>query len=141
MLEETEIRRRVAAARVARLATVDPAGQPHLVPICFVLDGDVLYSAVDEKPKRSPRLKRLANVRANPAATVLVDAYDEDWSRLWWVRLDGRARVLEERAERERALALLAGKYPQYRAQRPRGPVLALTIGGWRSWAAADQQS
>ncbi len=133
------MRRRVSAARVARLATVDAAGRPHLVPICFVLDGDVLYSAVDEKPKRSTRLKRLANVRANPAACVLVDAYAEDWSRLWWVRLDGRAQVLAGGSEREHALALLATKYAQYRAQPPRGPVLALAIDGWRAWAAADQ--
>ena len=133
------MRRRVSAARVARLATLDAAGRPHLVPICFVLDGDVLDSAVDEKPKRSPRLKRLVNVRSNPAASVLVDAYEEDWSRLWWVRLDGRARVIEGGPERERALALLAGKYAQHRAQLPRGPVLALAIDGWRAWAAADR--
>lgn len=137
MLDEPEIRRRVAAARVARLATVDAAGRPHLVPICFVLDGDVVYSAVDHKPKRSTKLQRLANVRANPAAAVLVDAYDEDWDTLWWIRLDGDARVIEDGAERERPFELLSAKYPQYRAQRPHGAVLAVSIRAWRSWAAA----
>ncbi len=133
------MRRRLAAARLAHLATADAEGRPHLVPVCFVLDGDVLYTAVDEKPKRTQRLKRLANIRANPAATVLVDVYDEDWTRLWWVRVDGHGRVLEQGAECERALALLVDKYPQYEARRPLGPVLALTIGAWRSWAAADR--
>jgi PPOX class probable F420-dependent enzyme len=131
-----EQRRRVAAARVARLATLDEDGRPHLVPICFVLDGETLYSAVDRKPKRSARLRRIENVRARPQATVLVDEYDEDWSRLWWVRLRGAARVLDEGPERERALELLSQKYGQYRAEPPGGPVLALDTVEWRAWSA-----
>jgi PPOX class probable F420-dependent enzyme len=127
---------RLAAARVARLATTDPDGRPHLVPIVFALDGDTLYTAVDRKPKRSRRLRRIENARARPDVTVLVDHYEEDWSRLWWVRLRGRARVLDGGPEREHALALLADKYPQYRADPPDGPVLAVDVDERRSWSA-----
>src|SRR5205814_10161694 len=105
---------RLTSARVARLATTDADGRPHLVPIVFALGGDTLYSAVDRKPKRSSRLRRIENARARPDVTVLVDHYDEDWSQLWWVRLSGHARVLDAGEERELALALLAEKYPQY---------------------------
>lgn len=133
-----ELRQRVEQARVARLATIDSEGRPHLVPICFVLAGDVLYSAVDRKPKRSPQLKRLENIRANPSVAVLVDHYEEEWSQLWWVRLDGRGRVLESSEERERALALLAEKYPQYRAEPPVDAVIAIDVTGWRGWQAQD---
>ena len=127
-------RRRVEDARVARLATVGADGRPHLVPICFVLEGGVLYSAVDRKPKRSWALKRLENVAANPNVSVLVDRYDDDWTQLWWVRLDGRARVLAHGEERARALRLLALKYPQYASATPDGPVLAIEIEQWRGW-------
>ena len=82
-------------ARVARLATVDEQGRPHVVPICFAVDGDLLYTAVDAKPKRTRELRRLRNVEANPAVEVVIDHWDEDWSRLWWVRLSGQARVVE----------------------------------------------
>lgn len=127
----------MAAARVARLATLDPDGRPHLVPIVFALAGDTLYSAVDAKPKRSRRLRRIENARARPDVTVLVDRYDEDWSQLWWVRLRGRARVLEGGEEAERALRLLAAKYPQYREEPPGLPVLAVDVREWRSWEAS----
>ena len=137
MDDPAEMRGRAAAARVARLGTTEAGGRPHLVPICYVLDGDVLYTAVDEKPKRSKRLKRLANIRAHAGVTVLVDHYEEDWSRLWWIRLRGNGRVIEEGPERERALSLLAEKYAQYRAQPPSGPVIAVEVLEWRAWAAA----
>ena len=127
---------RLTAARVARLATTDPDGRPHLVPIVFALDGDTLYSAVDRKPKRSRTLRRIENARARPDVTVLVDHYDEDWERLWWIRLRGRARVLDDGKERERALALLAAKYPQYREVPPDGPVLAVDVTQVRTWSA-----
>jgi PPOX class probable F420-dependent enzyme len=104
-------------APVARLATVGRDGRPHLVPICFVIEGDVLYTAVDEKPKRTRRLKRLANVEANPQVEVLIDHYDDDWSRLWWVRLRGRARIVED----PRAVELLAAKYPCSRSRSRSG--------------------
>jgi PPOX class probable F420-dependent enzyme len=127
---------RLTTARVARLATTDPDGGPHLVPIVFALDGDTLYSAVDRKRKRSSKLRRIENARARPDVTILVDHYDEDWSGLWWIRLRGRARVLDDGDERERALALLAEKYPQYRTEPPDGPVLAVDVTEIRDWRA-----
>ena len=128
---------RLATARVARLATIDPDGRPHLVPIVFALEGDTLYSAVDRKPKRSQTLRRIENARVRPDVTILVDHYDEDWGRLWWIRLRGRARVLDEGDERDRALALLAEKYLQYRGEPPDGPVLAVDITEVREWSAS----
>ncbi|TML95517.1 MAG: TIGR03668 family PPOX class F420-dependent oxidoreductase [Actinobacteria bacterium] len=128
---------RLTTARVARLATTDPDGRPHLVPIVFVLDGKTLYSAVDRKPKRSQTLRRIENARVRPDVTILVDHYEEDWGRLWWVRLRGRARVLDTGEEREHALALLQGKYPQYRKEPPDGPVLAVDITDMREWLGA----
>jgi PPOX class probable F420-dependent enzyme len=121
---------------VARLATTDPDGRPHLVPIVFALDGDTLYSAVDEKPKRSRTLRRIENARLRPDVTVLVDHYDEDWQQLWWIRLRGHARVLDNGTEREHALTLLTTKYPQYRNTPPHGPVLAIDINQIRSWSS-----
>jgi PPOX class probable F420-dependent enzyme len=138
-MDASEMRERVRDARVGRLATVGADGRPHLVPICFVLEGDVLYSAIDEKPKRSKRLKRLENIRSRPEVAVLVDHYEEDWTRLWWVRLDGTARVLEDGPERERALALLRSKYEQYRSQPPSGAVIAVRVDRWRAWSSVDE--
>ena len=139
-MNEEEARRLLAEARVARLATADPWGRPHVVPICFAVDGDRLYTAVDHKPKRRPELRRLDNLRANPSASVLVDHYDEDWGRLWWVRADGTAAVLDPEddqagEQRRRAVALLADKYEQYVGRAPGGAVIALTLRSWRSWA------
>jgi PPOX class probable F420-dependent enzyme len=118
---------------VARLATVDANGRPHVVPICFVLDGDTLYTAVDEKPKRSRRLKRLANIVANPHVEVLIDHYEEDWSRLWWVRLRGVAHIVED----PHAVELLAAKYPQYRQRPPAGPVIAVAVEERSEWTSS----
>lgn len=126
----------MARAPVGRLATLDPDGRPNLVPFCFALDGETLYTAVDEKPKRSRRLRRVANIRARGVVTVLVDHYEEDWSRLWWVRLRGNGRVLDETDERDRALTLLKAKYQQYRVQPPTGPVIAIDIEEWTSWSS-----
>jgi PPOX class probable F420-dependent enzyme len=123
---------------VARLATIDPDGRPHLVPIVFALDGDTLYSAVDRKPKRSRRLRRVENARSRPDVTILVDHYEDDWRLLWWIRLRGRARVLDDGDERDRALALLAEKYPQYREAAPDGPVLAVDVSEIREWTARE---
>jgi PPOX class probable F420-dependent enzyme len=127
----------VAAARVARLATIDPDGRPHLVPIVFALEGDTLYSAVDAKPKRSTTLRRIENARSRPDVTILVDHYEDDWSRLWWIRLRGRARVLDGGAEARRALDLLAARYEPYRTRPPKPPVLAVDVLEWRGWDAA----
>jgi PPOX class probable F420-dependent enzyme len=127
---------RLTAARVARLATTDPDGRPHLVPIVFVLEGDTLYTAVDKKVKRSTKLRRIENARARPDVTVLIDHYEEDWRRLWWIRIRGRGRVLDVGDERERALALMQQKYPQYRTEPPDGPVLAIDVIQVREWSA-----
>jgi PPOX class probable F420-dependent enzyme len=108
------------------------------VPLCFVLDGEVVYWAVDHKPKRSTRLRRVDNLRADPRCSLLVDHYDEDWTRLWWVRLDARARVVDDAAERARALALLAAKYPQYTEAPPRGDLLAVRVERWLGWSAGE---
>jgi PPOX class probable F420-dependent enzyme len=126
----------LAEARVGRLATVDATGNPHVVPVCFVLDGDAVYWAVDQKPKATRRLRRLANIEARPVAELVVDHYVEDWAELWWVRVSADALVLEPGAEAERALDLLAAKYEQYRERRPAGPVIRLAIRRWSGWAA-----
>jgi len=118
------------------MATIDPDGRPHLVPIVFVLDGETLYTAVDAKRKHSRRLRRIENARDRPDVVVLVDHYEHDWTRLWWVRLRGRARVLDNGEEAERALRLLRQKYEQYRHERPGLPVLAVDIREWRGWDA-----
>ncbi len=131
------MRHRLGEARVGRLATVTVEGRPHVVPCCFALDGDTVLSAVDAKPNSTLALRRLDNLRAQPAAALLVDHYDDDWSTLWWVRADGHGRVVEDDAERERALALLGAKYHQYRTDPPRGAVIALTIDTWRGWSAS----
>jgi len=129
-----QARERFAGARVARLASADAAGRPHLVPLVFVLEGETVYSVVDEKPKRGGELKRLRNLRENPRACLLADHYEEDWSALWWVRADGRARVLDPGdAEARRAVALLAARYPQQRAS---GAVLAVDVERWSGWSA-----
>jgi PPOX class probable F420-dependent enzyme len=143
-MPEEEALRRLAEARVGRLATADGAGIPHVVPFVFVVvlsEGATLYWAVDGKPKRSPRLKRLANIETNPNVEVVVDGYDEDWSQLWWVRARGAARVLPEGDEREMALRLLASKYPQYVVEPPSGPMVAVTltrVTGWEGGQALD---
>jgi PPOX class probable F420-dependent enzyme len=118
-------------ARVARLATIRADGSPRVVPICFALDGDTLYTAVDEKPKRTRRLARLADIERDPRVEVLIDHYHDDWSQLEWVRLRGRARVVERD---ERALELLTEKYPQYRARPPQGPFIAIEVTERAGW-------
>ena len=121
---------RVALARVGRLATVTPAGRPHVVPVWFALEGGGIVTAVDAKPKATTALARLENVRATGRARLLVDHYAEDWSQLWWVRVDGAAEVLQS----DRAIDALAAKYEQYREARPAGPVIAIEPERWRSW-------
>lgn len=129
-----------SSGRVGRLATVGADGSPHVVPVCFALLGDVAYTAVDHKPKRSTSLRRTANLRATGRACLLVDEYAEDWSRLWWVRLDGRGRVVEDAHERSGAVAALVEKYTQYAAQPPQGPVLAVDVVRWSGWAGEAAQ-
>jgi PPOX class probable F420-dependent enzyme len=137
-VEADEARALFASAPVARLATVHADGLPHLVPITFALDGDTVVSAVDHKPKRTTRLRRLANIEANPHVAVLADSYEDDWSRLWWVRGDGVARVLERGGEdHERAVESLTARYPQYAERPPAGPAIAIRISRWSGWRAA----
>lgn len=134
-VERELMRRRVAEARAGRLATVTAEGKPHLVPVCFVLAEDDLYWAVDHKPKARRDLARLRNLAVNPQAELLVDHYEEDWAQLWWVRVGCSAAVLEYGPEAERALDLLAAKYPQYRARRPDGPVVRMRTVRWSGWS------
>jgi PPOX class probable F420-dependent enzyme len=129
-------RRLLSAARVGRLATVRPDGTPHLVPLTFALAGDTLVSAIDAKPKRTRDLQRLRNLRSNPAATVLVDEYAEDWSLLWWVRVDGRAEVVTDEPRRSELLAPLVAKYAQYADRPPEGPAVLLHVERVTSWSA-----
>jgi PPOX class probable F420-dependent enzyme len=137
-MDEEEARRRFMAARVARLATVDDEGHPHLVPLVFAAHCGEIVTAVDHKPKRSRRLRRLRNIAAHPAVCLLVDSYDEDWDLLWWVRADGDARVLPPATQDEytAAIALLREKYAQYRQRPPDGPVIAVTVHRWHGWRA-----
>jgi PPOX class probable F420-dependent enzyme len=132
-----EARKRFAGAAVARLATVGPAGQPHLVPVTFVVDGDHIYTAVDAKPKTTVNLRRLRNIAGNPQVAVLADHYEQDWDRLWWVRADGVAAVLGQPADMAGPLRLLAARYPRYRASPPAGPVISVQVARWSGWAAA----
>jgi PPOX class probable F420-dependent enzyme len=130
-------RSRFVAARVARLASASAQARPHLVPIVFAIAGDVLFTAVDAKPKTTTALRRLANVAANPQVAVLADHYEDDWNRLWWARADGTARVLgAAEPEASMALALLAERYPIYRTLPPPGPVIAIDVARWSGWAA-----
>ncbi len=137
-MDPDEARALLASARVARLATADAEGRPHLVPITFAVDGDDIVTAVDHKPKRTSRLRRLANIEANPRVSVLADHYEDDWSRLWWARADGLARVVDPPvAEHERAVSRLAGRYPQYEERRPSDAVILISVSRWSGWRAA----
>ena len=134
-LNEQECRDAFAGARVARLATAGADGAPHLVPVTFAVEGDRVYFAVDAKPKSSARLRRLRNIEENPQVSLLVDEYDEDWERLWWVRADGRARVLA--GDVSHPLALLRSRYPQYADVALDGPVVEITVTRWAGWRYA----
>jgi PPOX class probable F420-dependent enzyme len=134
VVDAEEMRRRVAVAHVGRLATVGAGGRPHVVPFVFALKGDTLYWAVDQKPKHSTELQRLRNIRQDPRVTVLVDHYDDDWSALWWVRMSGTARILDEGDERARAVKALRGKFPQYREQPLDAAVVAIDVEEWTGW-------
>jgi PPOX class probable F420-dependent enzyme len=136
MSEDATTLKRFASATVARLATVGSKGAPHLVPITFaLLDERTLITAVDHKPKRTTALRRLANIEANPQVSVLVDHYESDWERLWWVRADGRARV--EKAAPAGAAEALVARYEQYREHPPRGPFIIVEIQRFSSWSPA----
>jgi PPOX class probable F420-dependent enzyme len=136
-MDERELRRRFATSPVARLATVRPDGAPHVVPVVFALVDEIVYTAVDHKPKRTDRLQRLANLRREPRCSLLVDHYDPDWSRLWWVRADAVATILSEPATRHPGLVALAERYPAYRTRPPSGPLIVMTVNRWSGWSSA----
>ena len=131
------MRRRLAEARVARLATSGAGGRPQVVPVCFVLEDEAVYWAVDHKPKSGRPLRRLGNIAHNPAVELVVDHYSERWDELWWVRVAGDAAVLGPGAEGEHALDLLSVKYPQYQERRPGGPVVRVRVRRWSAWSGA----
>jgi PPOX class probable F420-dependent enzyme len=126
--------------RVGRLATADAAGRPLVVPVCYVLEGARCYSAVDAKPKQTRNLRRLRNIAANPHVCLVVDVWDEDWSRLCWVMVEGRAEVLTSGPEFSGAIDRLVAKYPQYQAlglARTEGALVAITPERILAWRGA----
>lgn len=136
-----ECRERFAASSHAYLATADAGGVPHLVPVTFALLGaDEIAVAIDHKPKRPGdphRLRRIRNITANPRVAFLADHYDDDWQRLWWVRADATARVVDAGPDRERAVDRLAARHAQYRSARPTGPVVLADVGQWSGWVGS----
>lgn len=135
-LDVDDARRRFSAARVARLATVSDDGRPHLVPVVFAVEQDTVLVAIDAKPKRHRDLKRLRNIAGNPAVSLLVDRYDDDWDALWWVRADGTATVSDAEPVLVRARDALGARYPQHREQPPAGPVITVDVTRWSGWSA-----
>jgi PPOX class probable F420-dependent enzyme len=134
-MTDHELRQRFAEASVLRLGTADGAGRPHLVPATFAVYGSAVAIAVDHKPKRHSNLRRLRNIEENPQVTLLVDHYESDWERLWWVRADGEARVIDNESGQELVDALV-DKYAQYRDRRPAGPVIEIRVDRWSGWVA-----
>jgi PPOX class probable F420-dependent enzyme len=125
-----------AQSSVGVLATVAPGGEPHLVPVVFALHDDVIYTAVDAKRKTTKRLRRLANIEANPHVSILVDHYDDDWAQLWWVRADGLAEIHYHGEEVATGYDLLRRKYLQYQRVALDGPVISVDVKRWSSWFA-----
>lgn len=135
-LSPEEIHQRLSDARSATLGTTDGAGRAHLVPIVFAHRDGVIYTAIDAKPKSTLRLRRIRNIEINPQVSVLVDHYEDDWDRLWWIRLDWVARIVSDGPLRETALEILTERYPVYADQPPPGPAIAITVERIRSWSA-----
>jgi PPOX class probable F420-dependent enzyme len=131
----------IETARVATLATTRVGGSPHLVPCVFAPADPVVYIPVDAKPKRSRALARLKNLEADPRAAILVHSWNEDWSRLWWVRLDGRARLLDDPSELQGPRRLLLGRYTQYIDAADLHPIIAVDVDSWTGWTATGEGS
>jgi PPOX class probable F420-dependent enzyme len=143
-MDRDEALERLRAARVGRIATVRPDGSPHVVPFVFAVleDGGIvrIVWVVDRvKPKRSGRLARLENLRHDARVEVVVDAYDEDWSSLWWVRASGRGRVVDDEAERDAAVRALAERYEPYRALAGDEVVVAIDVERLSGWSASER--
>ncbi|HKV70101.1 MAG TPA: TIGR03668 family PPOX class F420-dependent oxidoreductase [Gemmatimonadales bacterium] len=129
----------IRLARIGRLATADRNGQPHVVPVCFAYDDGAVYIPIDEKPKRvAPRrLRRVRNIEVNPQVALVIDHYEENWTRLRFVLISGTAQMIAEGREYGRALVLLRRKYPQYRAMRlENNPVIKISPQRVVGWAA-----
>lgn len=133
-MDRPEALSRLAVARVGHLATTRPNGDPHIVPATFAIDGVRIVTAIDHKPKRTGMLQRLSNIQANPVASFLVDQYSEDWTALWWVRVDGHATIHESGNAWSSGVSTLSNKYHQYQEQRPSGPIISIAIDRVRFW-------
>lgn len=127
-------RARFAAAPTARLATVTPRGDPHLVPVVFAVRDEVVYTAIDGKPKTTRKLRRLTNIEHNPVVSLLVDHYDDDWTQLWWVRVDGVATIHRDGDVLRDGYLALRAKYSQYQSVSLNGPVIAVAVQRWTKW-------
>jgi PPOX class probable F420-dependent enzyme len=136
-VDEFDPKVRFTQSPIARLATITPDGTPHLVPVVFAVEGDVVYTAIDAKPKTTRRLRRLANIESNPQVSLLVDHYADDWTQLWWVRADGVAAIHSGGEAMDIGYRALRAKYPQYQSVPLNGPVIAVTVHRWASWHAA----
>ncbi|GAB3610615.1 TIGR03668 family PPOX class F420-dependent oxidoreductase [Humibacter ginsengiterrae] len=136
-LSETDARERLASAPVARLATVRADGSPHIVPVTFAVEGDLVFTAVDHKPKTTRALLRLDNIARHPRVALLADHYSDDWDDLWWVRVDGHASVLADAEETEHPLDALVERYEQYHDRRPGGPVIVIRVDRWSGWSSS----
>ncbi|MFE3598988.1 TIGR03668 family PPOX class F420-dependent oxidoreductase [Streptomyces sp. NPDC059142] len=137
-LDPTEARARFSASPIARLATTGADGAPHLVPVTFTVDNDLVFFAIDHKPKSTWNLRRLRNIRENPKVAVLVDHFESDWTRLWWARADGRAEIHEDGPQRLHGVELLEGKYNQYSEHPPNGPVVIIRVDRWSGWVFTE---
>lgn len=133
-VNDADARVRFAQSPVARLATSTPDGTPHVVPVVFALDSDLIYTAVDAKPKTTQRLRRLANIERNESVSLLVDHYADDWAQLWWVRADGVAAIHRDDEVMHAGYALLRAKYPQYESVPLNGPVIVISVHRWSGW-------
>jgi PPOX class probable F420-dependent enzyme len=135
-LDAAEARERFIASRVLRLATASADGQPHVVPCTFAVDAaGRIVVGVDNKPKASANLRRLANITENPRVSLLVDNYSDDWEQLWWARADGVATIERAGGEHAAHWELLRARYPQYGRQVLGGPVIVVTVATWSGWA------
>ena len=136
-LSEGDARARLSAVRVATLATIGDDGNPHLVPITFAVENDLIFTAVDHKPKTTPRLRRLRNIEQNPRVALLANHYSDDWQELWWVRVDGLASVTAQAEEIQHPIDLLVRRYEQYSARHPDGPVITIRADRWTGWSSS----